>query len=294
MPFPLKLLLILVGSAIVVYVAVCLFLFLQQTRLIFFPSARIEMTPAAFNLPYEEVWLSVGTDKAAGQINGWWIPATRTERVNQRSLTLLYLHGNGVNIGANVAQANYFHQLEFSVLLVDYRGYGRSQGAFPGEAQVYQDAQTAWNYLVQDRKISPDQIFIYGHSLGGAIAIDLAIRHPNAAGLIVQSTFTSMRDMVDRTTPFRLFPDFLLTQRFASIQKVPDLRMPVLFIHGKADAQVPFDMSVALYAAAPEPKRLYLVPGAGHNDVTSTAGAEYLQVVQRFVQQAQADGSLPH
>ncbi|MBD0340723.1 MAG: alpha/beta fold hydrolase, partial [Microcoleus sp. Co-bin12] len=198
---------------------------------------------------------------------------------------VLYLHGNGSNVGANVEHANRFHRLGLSVFTIDYRGYGKSQGDFPSESQVYEDAQVAWDYLVQQRGVKPHQIYIYGHSLGGAIAIDLAVRHPEAAGLIVEGSFTSTRAMVDfQKGLFWLFPiDWLLTQRFDSLSKVDRLQMPVLFIHGTADNVVPVEMSKKLFDAAPEPKQLYIVPDGGHNNVAQIGGAEYLQIVSQFL-----------
>lgn len=283
----LNLLLLLVSLLIAAYLAACLFLFGRQTRMMFFPSPVIEVTPDVIGLDYEEVWLPVGklsADKLVGKrserLHGWWIPASGTEVG-----VVLYLHGNGINIGANLGQASRFHQLNLSVLLIDYRGYGLSEGGFPHEQQVYQDAEVGWQYLTQTRQIPPQRLFIYGHSMGGAIAINLASQHPNAAGLMVQSSFTSMRDMVGYAARYDIFPiDLLLTQRFDSIRKVPTLKMPLLLIHGLEDTEVPAEMSQALYAAAPEPKQLYLVPIAGHNDVGDTAGAEYLHTVQEFVQ----------
>jgi uncharacterized protein len=266
----------------IAYCAICLFLFVQQPRFIFFPYAVIEKTPEFFNLPYTEVWLPVplATGKVE-HIHGWWITAKQPN-----AKVLLYLHGNGVNIGANIAHANRFHQLGFSVLLIDYRGYGRSEGSFPNEMRVYQDAVTAWNYLVQQQKIPPNQIFIYGHSLGGAVAIDLALKHSEAAGLIVESSFTSIRDLVAYQNLFWMFPvDLILTQRFESIKKLPKLKMPVLFIHGTEDLTVPSFMSQKLYDAAPEPKKLFLVPGADHNDTAVVAGWQYLQWIESFVGQ---------
>ena len=268
--------------AIILYTAACLYLFFQQTRFIFFPSSAIETTPKFFNLDYQEVWLPVKTQ--SGQVermHGWWIPASRPN-----AQVLLYLHGTGINIGANVAHANRFHRLGFSVLLPDYRGYGRSEGSFPTEAAVYQDAAVAWDYLVQERKIQPEQIFLYGHSLGGAVAIDLAVKHPDAAGLIVESSFTSIRDIVDSQSIYRIFPiDLILNQRFDSIRKVRSLALPVLFIHGTADLRVPATMSQQLYEAAPQPKQLVLIPDAGHNDTAETAGDKYFQMMQKFIQQ---------
>ena len=266
----------------IAYTAACLFLFFQQTRFIFFPSPDIQTTPEFFNLRYLDVWVPVPTGNGTVErIHGWWIPA-----VQPNAKVLLYLHGNGINIGANVAHAYRFHQMGFSVLLIDYRGYGLSEGGFPTEARVYQDAAAAWDYLVKER--SPDQIFLYGHSLGGAIAIDLAVQHPDAAGLIVESSFTSIRQIVEHQNSFRMFPvDLILTSRFDSISKVRSLLVSVLFIHGTADLKVPAFMSQQLFAAAPEPKHLVLFPEAGHNNVAEVAGSQYFQVVQKFVQQVQ-------
>ncbi|HEY9845578.1 MAG TPA: alpha/beta hydrolase [Candidatus Caenarcaniphilales bacterium] len=288
-PFPLSLhfkgLLILGGGLAIAYLAACLFLFTRQNRFIFLPAALIEVTPEFFQLPYEEVWLPVPTGGGHSQnIHGWWMPAPRPE-----TGVLLYLHGNGANIGANVSQAYRFHQLGFSVFLIDYRGYGLSHDKFPTEATVYQDSQVAWDYLIHRRQINPDEIFLYGHSLGGAIAINLAVQHPEAAGLIVESSFTSMRDVVDSRGKFRLFPvDLLLTQRFDSISKVKSLKLPVLFIHGTADPQIPAWMSEALFAATPVLKQLELIPGADHNHVAEVGGSEYLQAIESFVTQVRS------
>lgn len=262
------------------YLSICIFLFLQQNRFIFFPSPVIEKTPEFFRLSYEEVWLPVPAKSGkVERIHGWWIGSNQPN-----AKVLLYLHGNGINIGANIAHAYRLHQMGFSILLIDYRGYGRSEGVFPGESRVYEDAETAWNYLVYQRQIPPSQIFIYGHSLGGAVAIDLAVKHPNAAGLIVECSFTSIQNVIAYRNNFWMFPvNLILTQRFDSIKKVPNLKMPVLFIHGTADVIVPAFMSQALYAAAPEPKKLVLVPDAGHNNVAEVDPSRYTQAVQALV-----------
>lgn len=281
MKFLLRALLGMGGVVALVYLAICLYLFFQQSRFIFFPSPVIETTPDVFNLGYQEVWLPVLTDSGkVEKIHGWWIPANQAD-----AKVLLYLHGNGINIGANVAHANRFHQLGFSVLLIDYRGYGRSEG-IPSELGVYQDAEIAWDYLV--KRHQPNEIFIYGHSLGGAIAINLAVQHPEAAGLIVESSFTSIKDIANLQGRFWMFPvDLILNQRFDSISKVKSLQIPVLFIHGEADLQVPATMSQELYAAAPKPKYLFLVPDAGHNNTAEIAGGQYFQRMRQFLQQVQ-------
>ena len=280
----LKLLLILGGGLAIAYLAACLFLLFRQNRFIFFPAPVSETTPASLKLTYQDIWIPIATPRGIEHLHGWWMPAAGPEQG-----VILYLHGNGANVGATVSQSQRFHQLGLSVFVFDYRGYGRSQGSFPTEAQVYEDTQAAWNYLTQGRQIQPKQIFLYGHSLGGAIAIDLALKQPEVAGLIVESTFTSMRRMVDVRGGFGLFPaDLLLVQKFNSLEKVRSLKVPVLFIHGTLDLTVPAEMSQILFQAAPEPKQLLFVKDAGHNDVAAVGEGHYLQVIQQFVEQARA------
>ena len=278
----LKLLLVLGGGLAIAYLAACIFLLFRQNRFIFFPAPVSEITPASLKLTYEDVWIRIATSKGKiEQLHGWWMPAAGPEQG-----VIFYLHGNGANVGATVSQSQRFHQLGLSVFVFDYRGYGRSQGGFPTEAQVYEDTQAAWNYLTQARQIPPQQIFLYGHSLGGAIAIDLAVKQPEAAGLIVESTFTSMRRMVDVRGGFGLFPtDLLLLQKFNSLEKVRSLQMPVLFIHGTLDLTVPAEMSRTLFQAASEPKQLLFVEDAGHNDVAAMGEGRYLQAIQQFTEQ---------
>ncbi|BAU42490.1 alpha/beta hydrolase [Leptolyngbya sp. O-77] len=270
----------LVAAAAAVYGAIALWVASRQQQMIFFPSPTITQTPADFGAAYEDVWLSVQQGDRAERIHGWWIPVPPGQP--QRGV-MLYLHGNGLNIGANADYAVRWQRLGLSVFLFDYRGYGQSEGAFPSEAAVYQDADAAWRYLTEERGIAPEEILIYGHSLGGAIAIDLGVRQPRAAGLIVESSFTSIRDMAYRTTPFGFLPiDLILTQRFDSIGKVPHLQVPVLYAHGAQDAQVPADMSEALYAATRSPKMLWISPTGGHA-IGDVDGDGYGQAIREFL-----------
>ncbi len=270
----------------IAYVTICIFLVLVQQVFIFFPSSVIEITPENVNLPYEDVWLSVLSEKGKlEKIHGWWISAN-SDTVNRG--VLLYFHGNGVNIGANVEEVYRFHKLGFDVLLIDYRGYGLSTGNFPSEAQIYQDIEVVWNYLVNQRKINPQNILVYGHSLGGAIAIELATRYPKMAGLIIQSSFTSIQDMVNYIGGiYRFFPiKLLLHQKFDSMTKLRKLDIPIMLVHGEEDISVPAYMSEELFAATPtEIKDLYIVPGADHNNVAAIAGDEYLHRINKFVNQ---------
>lgn len=281
----LKLLLVVGGGLAIAYLAACIFLLFRQNRFIFFPAPVSATTPTAVRLTYQDIWIPIATATGKTErLHGWWIPAVGPEQG-----VILYLHGNGANVGDTVSQCQRFHQLGLSVFVFDYRGYGLSEGNFPTEAQVYADTQAAWNYLTQVREIPPQQIFLYGHSLGGAIAIDLAVKQPEIAGLIVESSFTSMRRMVDFRGGFDLFPaDLLLTQKFNSLEKVRSLQMPVLFIHGTLDLTVPAEMSRTLFQAAPEPKQLLFVEDAGHNDVAAIGEDLYLKAIQTFIEQVRA------
>jgi pimeloyl-ACP methyl ester carboxylesterase len=266
-------------ASVSVYSVACLSLWVGQSRFIFFPQREITTQPEQYKLSYQDVSLPVQTEEGKTEnIHGWWIPANRPN-----AKVLLFLHGNSQNIGGNLKHANRFHELGFSVFIPDYRGYGKSEGGFPSETQVYADAQTAWNYLTQQRGINPKEIFIYGHSLGGAIAIDLATKHPEAAALIVESSFTSIADMVRRDPKFAIFPvDLLLHQKFDSIHKVRSLTMPVLYIHGTADSLIPFSMSQQLFDATSSSKKLVFIPNGGHSNNATVNRSLYFSAVQNF------------
>ena len=271
-----------------VYVALCVALYFYQTRLIFKPTTLLSETPAEQLLAYEEVWIGSSGEAADTEqgLHGWWLPGL-PGKLADLSLTLLYLHGNGENIGANLGLAHRYQQMGFNVLIVDYRGYGLSPGPFPSEQRVYEDAIAAHRYLTASRQISHQQLWLFGHSLGGAIAIELATQRP-AAGLIVQSTFSSMRQAVELSGQYGWVPvNWILTQRFDSAAKVPQLSLPVLYIHGLEDDTTAAAMSEQLHDASPPPKQLWLVPEAGHNNVASTAGATYFTTVETFIQQTQ-------
>lgn len=264
------------------YLSLCLLLFLGQSRLLYGPTRTFQKTPTELSLTHQEVWIPIRTRTGKiERLHSWWLPG------NGSLGTMLYLHGRGFNIGSNINQAGNFQRMGFSVLLVDYRGYGRSEGGFPHEPQLYQDADAAWHYLVKQRRIPPSQITLYGHSLGGAIALDLAIKQPDAARLIVQSSFTSMAAMAARYPYLRPFPiPLLLTQRFNSLSKVRRLKVPVLFIHGTQDTLVPDSMGRQLYEAAPQPKQLLLIPNATHNNGDRFFNSQaYRQAVEAFVRE---------
>jgi len=250
----------------------------------------------AFNLSYENIWMPIAnSDK---RLHGWWISApTLLEtptvlpndpvKILKSPKVMLYLCGVGRNMGDYnyLARVAAFHQLGFDVLAFDYRGYGNSEGNFPSENQLYEDSQAAWYYLRQVRQIPPEQIAIYGESLGGAIALDLTIKVKNVAFVIIQSSFTKLAEVINYRMPFRLLPvDLLLTEHFDSLSKVKALQVPVLFIHGLQDSVVPASMSQRLYNAAPDPKQLFLIPGADHVKIYQAGDKSYLRAIQTFVE----------
>jgi uncharacterized protein len=275
----------LVKGLVIAYVSTCLFLWIGQRHLMFHPYHEIVAVPSSspWNMPYQEIVIPT----ASGHLKGWWIPAD-PHRVEDSTppRVLLFLGGAGGNKSHYLDRVEGLRQLGFSLLIFDYRGYGESPGDFPSETQFYKDSQAAWDYLIQQQKVPPQRIFLYGESLGGAIALDLAVKQPQAAGLIVQSSFTSMTDIARWRGFSWLFPiDLLLTQKFDSIAKVRSLQIPVLFIHGTADEVVPFKMGQRLFSTAPSPKYLHVVPEAGHDRLLRSGEQSYLKAIQRFIQQ---------
>jgi pimeloyl-ACP methyl ester carboxylesterase len=262
------------------YACTSTYLWARQSHFIFKPERMLANTPAEYQLPFEDVYLPVNDGTGMNEhIHAWWLPAKHPDE-----RTLLYLHGSALNIGANITHARRFLEMGFSVLLVSYRGYGKSDGVFPSETQVYSDAQTAWNYLIYQKGIDPAAIFIYGHSLGGAVAIQLAVDNPVAGGLVVEASFTSITDLARRFPRYRIFPlEHIVHQRFDSLGKVSRLKVPVLYIHGTNDRLVPHGMSRQLYDRTASSKRLKLILGGGHNNSAAVGGEEYLRAVKEFI-----------
>nr|WP_254034898.1 alpha/beta fold hydrolase [Planktothrix agardhii] len=271
----------LLAVGAIAYLCACLFMFLRQTRFIFFPSRLISMTPDDVGLSYQDIELQISTPSGKIEtVHCWWIPS----ETNPNQKVIIDLHGNRNTIEGNIGYAEQFHEMGLSVLLVEYRGYGRSTNRFPSEKTVYQDVEAAWNYLVNERQINPHNIYVFGHSLGGAIAINLALKHTEIAGLIIESSFTNIREMIDYKKKYWMFPiNLILTQKFDSLAKISALKMPILLTHGTEDELIPKTMSEDLFNAAIEPKQLLIVAGAGHNNVRQVGGKQYWETVQQFL-----------
>jgi pimeloyl-ACP methyl ester carboxylesterase len=226
--------------------------------------------PEAHGLSVEDDWFEA---EDGARLHGWWIPHPTAWG------TILYCHGNNGNVTNRIEVLLDLHRLGVNLFAFDYRGYGRSEGA-PTEAGVCRDARAAWDHLIAERGLTPSSMLLFGHSLGGAIAIDLAL-HREVAGLVVQSSFTQVRDMARTIYPG--VPLHLIARnQFRSIEKVPRLRMPKLFIHGSEDPTVPIDHGRRLFAAAADPKEWYEVARAGHSEIHRFGGLRYYGRLQRF------------
>jgi fermentation-respiration switch protein FrsA (DUF1100 family) len=259
---------ILILGAIYVLVLIAAWVF--QPRLVFFPSVDEAGAPGEIGLEYEEVWLSSGFGR---QIHGWWVPA------RDARYTLLFCHGNAGNITHRLDSIKLFHDLQLSVFIFDYQGYGKSKGR-PGETATYRNAHAAWEYLTAERCVPPDQIVLFGRSLGGAVAIQLAgIVDPFA--LIVESCFTSVVDMGTKVYPW--LPIRLVRRiHYNSLSRIGDVVAPKLFIHSIDDETVPFGMGKRLYSRAPRPKQFLKIRG-GHNDGFLVSAALYRETISNFL-----------
>ena len=276
-----KLCLTILGTSTSLYIAVCLLLLWGQKKLVFVPDSQIKATPEKYKLDYQDVWINIDREK----IHGWWIPST-----NKFAPAILYFHGNASNNGDIVDNAAIFNQLGLSTLLIDYRGYCKSSPTFPNETRVYEDATAAWEYLTQTRQIDPQHIFVYGHSLGGAIAIELASKQPNMAGLITEGTFTSIKEMGRLNPLFSLLPlNLIVTQRFDSINKIASLKTPLLMFHGTDDEIIPPEMAKKLFDIAPQPKQLVLINKAEHNNLHKVGSPEYILNLKQFILENSGD-----
>jgi pimeloyl-ACP methyl ester carboxylesterase len=191
---------------------------------------------------------------------------------------VLLCHGNAGNVGDRVPHVELLSAAGFDVLAFDYRGYGRSSGR-PGEAGTYRDARAARDALLRRDGVDPARVLYLGESLGGAVALELSIDHP-PAGLVLQSAFTTVRDMARLHYPF--VPRALVPDAYPSLRLIRRLRAPLLVLHGDRDAIVPLMHGEELFHAAPEPKRIEVFPGAGHNDLIARAGREWAEAIRSW------------
>ncbi len=262
---------------ILVYIAVgCVLLvvyvrFLEAVSL-FMPTRKIAVTPSQAGLAFEDIYFSAEDHV---RLNGWLVKSAVNSAM---AATILFFHGNAGNIGDRVEKIQNFYDLGVNVFIIDYRGYGKSQGK-PTEQGMYRDALAAYDYLVSRKDILKDRIVVYGASMGGVAAIEVASKRPVAA-LIADSTFTSASDMGKTIAPF--VPAFILTTKLDNAAKIIRVMAPKLFIHSPDDETVPFRLGQKLFALAPEPKEFLKIVGS-HNEGYALSQNVFLAGIKNFL-----------
>ena len=247
--------------------------FLDQL-FVYHPSPWIDRDWARTSgLPLEDVWFQAADGT---KLFGWYVESSATPAV------LLWCHGNAGNIIHRLDNLAELYRLGLSVFLFDYRGYGRSRGS-PSEEGLYQDALGAYTYVTGTRRIRPDRLVLFGRSLGAAVAGEVASQR-SAAGLILESAFPSIEALA-RTHYFGLPVHWLLGARFNLTDRLQQISVPILFVHGDRDTIVPIQLGKQVFDSAHEPKSFYLVHGADHNDLYLVGGKPYFQRVKRFVEE---------
>ena len=256
-----------------------------ENSFLYFPSRypvgdwNVDPRPADAGGPVP--WIEDCSFKAADGVilHGWFARPHAAGKPVEAPLVLLWFHGNAGNITDRYDHLCTLIRIPVQVFIVDYRGYGKSGGS-PSEKGLYLDAEAAWDFLLKEKGFKSEQVIVFGESLGGAVAADLAARVRPAA-LILQSTFTSVPDMAARHYPF--IPRFLIRTRMDSLSKIARVTCPKLFIHGGDDEIVPYALGRRLHDAAPSPKRILDIPGATHNDVYLVGGEAYLDGLRAFL-----------
>jgi len=268
------------GLGIAVFAVIILLMALFERSLIFFPTRYpdgfwdVNAVANGTGCVVEDCFFD--TDDGV-RLHGW---LSRREGGGDADPVVLFFHGNAGNLSHRADLLLHLTtRIPAQVLAVGYRGYGRSEGR-PSEAGLYADARAAWRFLTTEQGVAADRIIIFGKSLGGAVAVDLAME-VSPAGLILESTFTSVPAMAGKHYPF--VPKFLIRTQMNSVAKIPQITCPKLFVHSKADRVVPYALGRELYEAAPEPKTFYEVVGAGHNETSLVGGSAYFEALTNFV-----------
>ena len=254
--------------------------FAFQDHLLFQPSSRLLATPDDAGMPYETVHLDTEDGET---LHGWWIPARNVSRETSSDTsgtnTLLFFHGNAGNISGRLESVRQFHRLGLNVLIVDYRGYGQSTGS-PTEEGIYRDAEACWRYLVETKRIAPQEVVVFGRSMGGGPATWLAAREKPGA-VILESVFPNVPDVGAHHYSF-LPGRALATNQFDNESRVAEIDAPKLVIHSRQDQVVPFELGRRVYEAAAEPKQFLEIDG-GHNDGFLVSADRYLRTIDDFL-----------
>lgn len=258
---------------IVIIVLFAAYVRFVEKRTVFLPQIGLsEGVPSDIGMAYEEVFIKTADGI---RLHGWFVPS---KEKSDRAVTFLFFHGNAGNINNRIEKVEFLHELGGNVLIIDYRGYGISEGS-PSEKGIYLDAQAAFDYVTARKDVAKNKIIAYGVSLGGAPAADLALNRP-VAGLVLHSTFTSAGDMAKKILPIAL--PFLIRTKMVNIEKVRKIKVPKLIIHSARDEVIPYQMGKQLFEAAAEPKEFLKIDGE-HNDAHIMSRDEYMKGMRGFL-----------
>ena len=260
----------LAAILLAIFVGVFILVKFLERISVFYPCKVVDLTPASEQMDYEDLYI---TTKDGIKINAWLVKA------NAHASTVIFAHGNAGTISDRIMKLKFFHEIGLNIIIFDYRGYGRSMGA-PSEKGVYLDVAAVYDYIQARKDIDPARIIGYGTSLGGAVMIELATQR-KLAGLIVESSFTSAKEMARMIYPF--VPTILMSIKFDSVSKVSKINVPKLFLHSHEDEMIPFSMSQKLYEASAEPKE-FIVTYGGHNEGALVSHPEIKHQLMRFLQ----------
>jgi fermentation-respiration switch protein FrsA (DUF1100 family) len=242
----------------------------SEKGIVFFPDPYLVGTPADYGLKFEDVFFEAADGV---KLHGWWVPKAGAP-------VFVWFHGNAGNISHRLENIKLLHDLVgVQVFIFDYREYGRSQGRISREG-TFKDAAAAYHYVTATRGVPAENLILFGRSLGSALATDLAIKKPCRA-LILESAFTNSSEMAKMMAPF-LF-DWRPKIPYDNLGKIDKVKVPVFVIHGAHDEIIPVDMGRRVFAAANEPKELYIIPGAHHNDTYLVGGKVYFERLKAFI-----------
>ncbi len=262
--------LVILASA---YVLICVMACVFQPKLVYFPGPPPSWAPDREGFAYRDLMLETSDGVA---IHAWFFPAEESHGA------VVMSHGNAGNVANRVPHAQAFLDAGFSVLLYDYRGYGRSEGS-PSEEGTYRDAEAAYDWVVANAGVAPHRVVSYGESLGGGVALELA-RRREVGAVMLESAFTSIPDVGQRIYPW--LPVRLMSRIvYDNAAKIAELRVPVLVIHSPDDEIVSYDFGEKLFQLANEPKQ-FLATEGGHNDGGFLRRAEWREAVGRFLLEA--------
>ena len=242
--------------------------------MIFFPVQEFSVHPEDFGLTAEDVWCQ--TDDGI-RLHGWFFDEGKSKGLN---LCLLFFHGNADNISIRLPKAERWVKRGISVLLVDYRGYGKSEGSIKEGNDLFRDARAALKWLQEKKHYTSSQTILYGESIGAVPVIELAAEERFKA-IILEAPFTSLKELAKKH--YGLVPDFLIKDFLLDNEsRISQLKSPLFILHGAEDEIVPFEMGKRLFEKAPEPKQFLAIKGAHHNDISVVGGKDFFDQPFQF------------